>query len=46
MFVIETKAHSSEGAPLQGKLLALPTDITLEWKGLLGTNPLAYYKNP
>ncbi len=33
------------GGPLKGKLLALSTNITLGWKGLLGTNTLAYYKN-
>jgi hypothetical protein len=24
----------------------LPTNIRLDWKGLLGTNTLAYYENP
>ncbi len=27
------------------KLLALPTNIRLDWKGLPGTNILAYYEN-
>jgi hypothetical protein len=30
------------GAPLYGRLLALPTNIRLGWKGLLGTNALSY----
>jgi hypothetical protein len=33
------------GAPLQGRLLALPTNIRLGWKGLPGTNALAYFEN-
>jgi len=32
-------------APLQGMLLALPTNIRLGWKGLPGTNTVAYYKH-
>jgi hypothetical protein len=32
------------GAPLWVRLLALPTNIRLDWKGLPGTNTLAYYK--
>jgi hypothetical protein len=28
-----------------GKLLALSTNIRLSWKGLPGTNALAYYQN-
>ncbi len=32
------------GAPL--KPLALPTNIRLGWKGLPGTNTLAYSENP
>ncbi len=31
--------------PLLGRLLALPTNNRLSWKGLPGTNTLAYYKN-
>ncbi len=30
--------------PLLGRLLALPTNIRLSWKGLQGTNTLAFYK--
>ncbi len=30
-------------APLQGRILALPTNIRLGWKGLLATNTLAYF---
>ncbi len=31
------------GVPLKGRLLALPTNIRLGWKGLAGTNALAYF---
>jgi hypothetical protein len=34
-----------KGASL-GQALALPANIRLGWKGLPGTNTLAYYKNP
>jgi hypothetical protein len=30
-----------KGAPLLGGLLTLPTNIRLNWEGLLGTNTLA-----
>jgi hypothetical protein len=30
-------------APLEGRLLSLPTNIRLRWKGLPGTNALAYH---
>jgi hypothetical protein len=33
-------------APLQGRLLALPTNIRLGWQYLQETNTLAYYENP
>jgi hypothetical protein len=33
------------GAPLKGGLLASPTNICSCWKGLPGTNTLAYYEN-
>jgi len=29
----------------QGRLMALPANIILDWKGLPGTNTLAYYKH-
>ncbi len=32
------------GAPLKGRLLALPSNIRLSWKGLPGKNALAYYE--
>jgi hypothetical protein len=32
------------GAPLEGRLLASPTNIRLGWKGLSGTNTLVYYE--
>jgi hypothetical protein len=35
--------HLSD-AQLLGRLLVLPTNITLGWKGLLGTNAVAYYE--
>jgi hypothetical protein len=31
-------------AKLLGRLLALPTNIRLGWKGVPGTNALAYYE--
>jgi hypothetical protein len=34
-----------ENAPLRGRLLTLDTYIRLGWKGLPGTNTLAYYEN-
>jgi hypothetical protein len=33
-----------QDAPLQRRLLDLPTNIRLGWKGLPETNTLAYYK--
>jgi len=30
------------GAPLYGRLLALPSNIAIGWKGLLGTKTLAF----
>ncbi len=33
------------GFPLLGRLLALPTNIRISWKGLAGTSTLAYYEN-
>jgi hypothetical protein len=32
------------GAPLLGRLLPLPTNISLGWKGWQRTNTLAYYE--
>jgi len=34
------------GAPLRGRLLALPANNRLGWKCLPGANALAYYENP
>ncbi len=34
------------GSPFKGRLLASPTNIRVVWKGLPGTNTLAYYENP
>jgi len=39
-----TQVEHLKDAPLSGKLLALPTDIRLSWKGLPGINSLAYYE--
>ena len=33
------------GAHLLGRLLALPTNNRLGWKGLPGANTITYYKN-
>ncbi len=33
------------GAPLSGRLLALPTNIRLDRKGILGISALVYYKH-
>ncbi len=33
------------GGPLYGTLPTLPTNCILGWKGLPGTNTLAYYEN-
>jgi hypothetical protein len=35
--------HLSD-APLKGRVLTLPTNIRLGWKGLPGTNALAYFE--
>ncbi len=34
-----------QGAPLWGRLLALPTNIILDWRGLPETFTLAYYNH-
>ncbi len=41
----DTNVKNLSGAPHQGKLLALHTNIGPGWKSLPGTNTLAYYKN-
>ncbi len=41
MFAIKATAFP-DGAPLQGEVLGLPTNIRLGWKGLKGKNTLAY----
>ncbi len=43
--ISQTRVKHLLGAPLQGRPLALPTNIRLGWKGLPGTNTLAHYKN-
>ncbi len=41
MFGSKALAHPS-GAPIKGRLWALPANIILVWKGLPGTNTLTY----
>jgi len=43
MFSSKARAYSS--APLLGRLLVLPTNIKLGWKGLAKTTALACYKD-
>jgi len=43
MFVNKAGTYLSEA--LKDRLLALPTNIRIGWKGLPGTNPLAHYKH-
>ncbi len=33
------------GASILGRIVVLPTNIRLDWKGLPGTNTLAHYEN-
>jgi hypothetical protein len=40
-----SRGEHIKGSSLKGRLLALPTNIRLGWKGLPGTNTLAYYEN-
>jgi len=40
-----TRVKQLSAAPLQGRLLDLPTYIRLGWKSLRGTNTLPYLKN-
>ncbi len=40
-----TRVKHLTGAPLEGRLLALPTNTRPGWKSLPVTNPLAYYGN-
>ncbi len=45
MFASEAGVWHLSGAPLLGRLQALPDNIRPGWKGLRGTNALAYYKH-
>jgi hypothetical protein len=45
VFPGEAEAYPNSGAPLKGRLLALPTNNRLGWKGLSGANNLTHYKN-
>ncbi len=40
-----TQEKHPSGAPLKGRLLALPTYNRLDWEGLPAGNTLAYHKN-
>ncbi len=40
-----TQVKHLSGATIQVRLLALPSNIRLDWNGLLGTNTLAYYEH-
>ncbi len=44
MFLKPTRVKHLLAALLYGRLLALPTNIQLDRKGLPGTNILAYYE--
>ncbi len=44
MIAGEYPSEALAGAPLLGRLLDLPANIRLGWKGLPGTNALAYYE--
>jgi len=49
MFAGKAGAYPIEAplsVPLEGRLLASATNIRLGWRGLPGTNTLAYYENP
>ncbi len=41
-----TRVKHLLGVAQLGGLLVSPTNTRLGWKGLLGTNTLAYYENP
>jgi hypothetical protein len=43
-FLKPTRVKPLLAALLYGRLLALPTKIRVGWKGLPGTNTLAYYE--
>jgi hypothetical protein len=48
MFVGKARVYEGKhisGAPLLDRLLALPINIRLYWKGLAGTNTVVYYKH-
>jgi len=41
-YPIKEPFQNLSDAPLLGRLLALPTNNRLSWRGLAGTNTLAY----
>ncbi len=49
MFLGEARSLPESGTPERSLTqvgMALPTNIRLVWKGVPGTNTLAYYENP
>jgi hypothetical protein len=49
IFASKNGAYPTEAtstAPLWGRLLALPTNIRLGWKGLLGINTPSFFQHP
>jgi hypothetical protein len=44
MFALRLELITEEHSPLLGKLLALSANIRLSWRGLTGTNALAFYE--
>jgi hypothetical protein len=45
MFAGKVGVKDLSGVPIFGRLLALPTNIRLGWKSLLGLNTPAYYEH-
>ncbi len=43
--VLKAPVFLSKQAPHQCRLLSLPTNISIGWEGLPGTNTLAYYEH-
>jgi len=44
MFAGKARVKHLSSAPIQGRLLSSLANIRLGWKGLPGTNALAYYE--
>ncbi len=45
IFAGKARVKNISGASLSGRLLALPTNIRLGWRGFPGINTLAYYEH-